>query len=124
MGRTLYEDETGTVKIKGSGENIWNEKDSFRMVYFEVTGDVELVVRLRAQQNVDEWAKAGLMIRNSKNPSAPNVALLMTPEKGLSFQSRDKFRASSKRHQKLDDIKKTPLFLKHWYLARVGHYYQ
>ncbi|MFC1719479.1 hypothetical protein ACFL6S_37865, partial [Candidatus Poribacteria bacterium] len=65
----------GTVTIMGAGHDIWGATDGFRYAYVEASGDFELAVQLSYFQRPqgEDWAKAGLMVRQSVDPGAKNA---------------------------------------------------
>ena len=78
----------GSFTVAGSGADIWGTSDQFRYVYQSLNGDGEISARVVSQTNSNEWAKAGVMIRASLSAGSANVATLVTPVNGLSFQRR------------------------------------
>jgi hypothetical protein len=78
----------GTFTANGSGNDIWNAADAFHFVDQPVSGNCEIRARVISLQNTDPWAKAGVMIRDSVAAGAPNVAVVIAPSNGMSFQVR------------------------------------
>jgi glucosylceramidase len=72
----------------GSGNDIWNTADAFHFVDQPVAGNSEIRARVINLQNTDPWAKAGVMIRDSIAAGAANVAVVLAPSNGVSFQIR------------------------------------
>ena len=85
-GTTLI--EADGYDVTGSGGDIWTEKDGFRFVSHKLSGDFDLRAHLVGIQGTHEWAKVGLMVRQSKAPSAVNGAVVATPGHGGWFQRR------------------------------------
>jgi regulation of enolase protein 1 (concanavalin A-like superfamily) len=79
---------SGVYTIKGAGVDIWGTSDQFRFVYRQITGDVDIVARLKSIQYSDAWAKAGVMIRESLNANSRNAMAVLSAGKGYSFQWR------------------------------------
>jgi regulation of enolase protein 1 (concanavalin A-like superfamily) len=79
---------SGTWTVTGSGANIWGTQDQFRFAYRSVTGDMDIVARVASLTASNEWAKAGIMIRDSLNPNARNAFMLLSPGIGAAFQQR------------------------------------
>jgi regulation of enolase protein 1 (concanavalin A-like superfamily) len=77
-----------SFSISGSGADIWNSADAFQFVYRPLAGDGQISARVASLQNTDNWAKAGVMIRDALTPDARYAALLVTPGNGLAFQQR------------------------------------
>jgi regulation of enolase protein 1 (concanavalin A-like superfamily) len=74
--------------IAGGGENIWGTSDQFQFVSRTVTGDVDVRARLDSFLSNSEWAKAGVMIRESLAGNARNAYMLYSPGLGRVFQHR------------------------------------
>lgn len=78
----------GTIKIKAGGRDIWNEEDEFHYVYQPLSGDCEITVRVNSIQFTDEFAKAGVMIRNSLSGASRNAYVYVSAGGRWSFQRR------------------------------------
>jgi len=74
--------------ISGAGGDIYTEKDGFRFAFLKASGDCDIRVRVMSVQRTFEWAKAGLMVRQSLTAGAANASLVATPDHGCSFQRR------------------------------------
>jgi hypothetical protein len=57
----------GAFTISGSGADIWHQADGFYYVFQPLNGDGSLTAEILNLQNTDEWAKGGVMIRESTN---------------------------------------------------------
>jgi hypothetical protein len=57
----------GVATLSGSGADIWQRADGFQFVFQALNGDGTLAVQVLNIQNTDEWAKAGVMIRETAN---------------------------------------------------------
>ena len=79
---------SGTWTIAGSGANIWGTSDEFRFAYQQITGDVDIRVRLASFENLQDWSKAGVMIRETLGANARNAFMMLMPESGVFMQSR------------------------------------
>ena len=78
----------GKFLVNGSGTDIYGNADQFRYVYQTLKGDGEIVAQVLAISNTNEWAKAGVMIRESTNSNSANAFLLVSPASGIGFQQR------------------------------------
>ena len=78
----------GTFTVKGSGSDIWGQADSFNYVYQSLNGDGQIVARVASQQNTQQWAKAGVMIRESLAAGSAEVSVAVTPSNGIAFLQR------------------------------------
>jgi N-acetylneuraminic acid mutarotase len=74
--------------VQGSGADIFDSRDAFHFVYQPLTGDGEIVARVLSVGPTDDWAKAGVMIRESLSPHAAHATMVQTPAMGSSFQDR------------------------------------
>jgi len=63
----------GSVTIVGAGHDIWDNVDGFRFVYMPVSGDFEAFVQITFFERVTQWAKAGIMARQSIDADSKNV---------------------------------------------------
>ncbi|MBV8205191.1 MAG: hypothetical protein JO041_00220, partial [Acidobacteria bacterium] len=87
-GNTWYFPGAGQFTITGAGADIWGKADAFHFLYQPWTGDGVIVARVTSQQNTNNWAKAGVMIRETLDPAARYVSLLITPGNGVALQAR------------------------------------
>ncbi|WP_269525311.1 cellulase family glycosylhydrolase [Coraliomargarita parva] len=87
-GWSNYDDASAAFTLAASGADIWGSSDGFRFVHQSVTGGCAIVARVTSVPDTDPWAKTGLMFRQSLDADAANVAILVTPENGVSFQAR------------------------------------
>jgi hypothetical protein len=78
----------GAWTIEGSGEDIWFGIDEFRYVYRPLTGSGEIVARVASVQNTNDWAKAGVMIRERLDDDSAHAMTVVTPTQGVCFQRR------------------------------------
>jgi len=83
-----FSESSGTITMQGSGADVWGSADAFRYAFKAVNGDCTITERVVSMTNTATWAKAGLMIRSSLDPGAPNALLFMSPANGIAFQVR------------------------------------
>jgi alpha-tubulin suppressor-like RCC1 family protein/regulation of enolase protein 1 (concanavalin A-like superfamily) len=81
-------ENSGAFTVKGSGIDVGGNKDALHYVFHPVEGNATLIARIDSQQNTHTQAKAGVMIRESLNTDARQVALMMTPSKEAQFLRR------------------------------------
>lgn len=79
---------SGTFDVCGSGADIWNSPDGFHFVYQSLTGDGSIVAHVDSLTNTNPWAKAGVMIRETLDPTSRFVDMVVTPGNGTAFQYR------------------------------------
>ena len=63
----------GTATIVGAGHDIWDAADGFRYVYMPISGDFEADVQITYFERTTQWAKAGLMARQSIDADSKNA---------------------------------------------------
>jgi len=80
----------GVFSIASNGSGTSGTADSFRFVYLRLSGDCEIVARVTLQTATHEWARAGVMIRQSLDPGSPFVQMARNPgvSHGIEFQHR------------------------------------
>ncbi|HEY7200804.1 MAG TPA: PQQ-binding-like beta-propeller repeat protein, partial [Candidatus Dormibacteraeota bacterium] len=79
----------GSWTVKGAGGDIWDTIDQFHFVWQSVAADATVSARLTSQTPTDQWAKAGVMLRQSAADTASiYYALFVTPGNGLTVQYR------------------------------------
>lgn len=75
--------------LMAKGNDIHGTSDQFRFVYQAANGDCSIVARVASIENADSWTKVGVMIRETLASGASNVAMLITPGSGATFQCRN-----------------------------------
>ena len=88
--------------ISASGSDIWNTSDQQGYTYQAFSGDLTIVAQVTslstyrglAADGSDQWAKAGVMIRESLDANAKVVNCFITPGNGAVVQSRSAAGAS------------------------------
>ncbi len=83
-------DDNGNWTVAGGGADIWNAADQFNFAYESTTNDV-IVAQVLTVGDTDPWAKAGVMFRDSIDPSSVFVNVVATPGNGVNFQWRDAY---------------------------------
>jgi alpha-L-fucosidase len=86
---------SGVFTIQGSGADIWGGADAFRYAFQALTGDSSITARVLNMQNTAGWAKAGVMIRETLDPSSRYVINFVTPANGAALQQRSGTGASA-----------------------------
>ncbi|WP_159077094.1 fibronectin type III domain-containing protein [Halococcoides cellulosivorans] len=84
----------GPITVSGAGEDIWNSSDEGHLYYGAASGDFDIAVRVDSIENTDEFAKAGLMVRESTAADAANVMVRRMPD-ATSVQWRSSAGAST-----------------------------
>ena len=79
---------SGVFTVNGSGTDIESTSDQFHYVYQPLTGDVTIIARVASLQNTDQWAKGGVMIRETLAAGSKHAMMAITSGNGLTFQRR------------------------------------
>ena len=85
-GSTTFDGVTYT--LSGNGSDIWGSTDAFRFMHQPLTGDGSVTARVATLQATNAWAKAGVMIRASLDPSAAHAFMFVSLSEGAAFQRR------------------------------------
>ena len=80
MGGVGY--ANGTFTVKAAGQQIYNSVDSFQFVYQPLSGDGTMVARLVSFQGSVSAGEAGVMIRETLDPTSANADLANWPAYG------------------------------------------
>jgi hypothetical protein len=84
----FQDDGGGHLFINGAGADIWGTQDAFNFWYSGLSGDGEMSIRVMAIQNTSPFAKAGVMFRDSTDPSSAHVILDVRPTGDIEFMTR------------------------------------
>jgi len=79
---------SGYIFVDASGEDIYNEADGFHYVYQPLDGDGEITARVLSLKNVNDWSKAGVMIRETLDADSKHAMMIVSTLNGTSFQWR------------------------------------
>ena len=74
--------------VAGSGADIFGSSDKFHYVYQPLAGDGEILARVVSVQNTNDYAKAGVMIRQDLTAGSPYAMMEILPRKSSGFQWR------------------------------------
>jgi len=81
-------ESAGTFTVRGAGSDIWYSTDQFQFVSQAANGDVDVRAQVTAVQYINQWTKAGVMIRETTGATSRHASTFVTPGKGLAFQRR------------------------------------
>src|SRR6185436_13760151 len=74
--------------VSGAGADIWGTSDAFRFVYRTFSGDGSMVTQVTSLDWVDDWTKAGVMMRETLATNSRHAMMVVSANKGLAFQRR------------------------------------
>ncbi len=92
---SFVEGPTGTFTMTAEGVDIWDNSDQFHFAYKELSGAGTIIAKVEGVENTHEWAKAGVMIRDTLDADSRHAMMVVTPTQGVSFQRRTPAGASS-----------------------------
>jgi len=76
---SFVEGPVGTYTMTASGADIWNEADEFHYAFKQLTGVGSIIAKVESVENTNNWAKAGVMIRETLKPGSKFAAVYITP---------------------------------------------
>jgi hypothetical protein len=89
---SFVESPAGTYTITASGSDIWAvngvEADEFHFAYKMLSGAGSITAKVVSISHTNDWAKAGVMIRESLNPDSAHAFACVTPSYGVAMQYR------------------------------------
>jgi len=92
---SFVEGPVGTYTMTGSGADIWNQADEFHFAYKMLTGAGTIIARIESVEQTNDWAKAGVMIRETLEAGSKFAGVYITPTSadgtatnGCRFQAR------------------------------------
>ncbi len=73
------------LRVTAAGADIWGYADAFHFAYLPVSGDVTIVGRVESLDYTNEWAKAGVMIRDGLEADAAHALMSLQPSGDAEF---------------------------------------
>ena len=96
-GSSLYNPTDQSYKLKGSGYNIWFERDEFHFLYNEIKGDFIMTANFRfTGEGKEAHRKTGWMLRASTSDDSPHISAVLHGDGLTVMQWRDFERDSMK----------------------------
>jgi len=84
----FVESPVGTYTMTASGTDITGTSDEFHFAYKMLAGAGSIVAKVESIQNTNEWAKAGVMVRETLDPDSAHAMTFVTPDHGVVFEYR------------------------------------
>ena len=78
----------GTYTIRAGGADIGGTADQFYFVYQQVSGDVEVVARVKSISYASSWSKTGVMVRETLAAGSRHGFATLSAARGYAFQRR------------------------------------
>jgi putative Ig domain-containing protein len=108
----------GVYTLRASGVDIWGTQDEFRFAYLSLGGDGEVTARVDSLSAPSDWAKGGVMIRESLNADSRFAYTLIMPSNGVNFVYRQSTGGSAGPSDAYDRVSRAPYWVR---LRRVGN---
>lgn len=115
-GNAAYDSDANSFIVEASGGDIGHNQDAFHYVFREVAGDFVTVTKVDSLVAEEDWAKAGLMVRESFRPDSQYFATFIAKNVGILHQHRATIGGDSN-WSKVDGVE-TPFWLK---ISRSGN---
>lgn len=87
-GDVCYDSPSQTYHVYGSGSDIWGDDDHFHFMYMRTRGDVTITAYCESVEDVYEWSKAGVMLRETLDDNSLHAMMAITPGNGAAFHRR------------------------------------
>jgi hypothetical protein len=75
----FYPSGTNAFTVECEGSDIWDTHDGFNFAYEMKTGDFDVVVRQKSTTHTSNWAKGGLMVRETLDQSSRDWNIVNDP---------------------------------------------
>jgi hypothetical protein len=85
---SFVEAPAGTFTMTASGTDITGTSDEFHYAYKMLAGAGSIVAKVNSVDNTNDWAKAGVMIRESLDADSAHAMSFVTPAYGVVFEYR------------------------------------
>ncbi len=92
---SFTEGPAGTYKMTAAGADIWGTADQFHFAYKTLNGTGSIVAKVNSVSNTNNWAKTGVMIRETLDAGSKHAFVCVTPGNGVAFQRRTDTDATS-----------------------------
>jgi Tol biopolymer transport system component len=90
LGSYVYNSKDQSYILRGSGYNIWFERDEFHYMYNKIKGDFIITANFRLEgKGTDPHRKTGLMIRVSEEDNSPHISAVIHGDGLTVMQWRD-----------------------------------
>jgi hypothetical protein len=95
-GSAAYDAASGVLSLHSAGGDCWGTADSTYFVGLPMEGNIQITARILGKPTrTNDWAKSGIMLRESLEPGARNVILGVSAANGLWQQWRSRTNGES-----------------------------
>jgi len=81
-------ESNGTFTVEATGADIFGTSDQFRYTYTSLNGNGVITAKINSVENTNEWAKSGVMIRESLDADSKHVHCYISSSNGIGIQDR------------------------------------
>ena len=85
---SFVEASASTYTMTASGADIWDTFDEFHYAYKELSGAGAIIARVESVQNTHNWARVGVMIRDTLEAGSAHAMMAVSANRGLVFDRR------------------------------------
>jgi len=85
---SFMENPPGQYTISANSGDVWGAADTFRYVYKTLNGDGSISAKVISATHTADWAKTGVMIRDTLDPASAYAFMFPTPNGIRAFQNR------------------------------------
>ncbi|MFC1793509.1 hypothetical protein ACFL3Q_07985, partial [Planctomycetota bacterium] len=107
--------------MTASGADIWNAADEFHFAFKTLTGPGSIIARVESVEQTDDWAKAGVMIRETLDAGSKFAAVYITPTNadgsatnGCRFQARTDTEIDATSDTGVETTEQTAIVAPYW----------
>jgi len=118
---SFVEGPAGTYTMTATGTDIWGTADEFHYAFKMLTGAGSIVARVESVEQTNNWAKAGVMIRETLDAGSKFAAVYITPTNadgtstnGCRFQARTETDASATSDTSVATAEQTAIVAPYW----------
>lgn len=87
---TAFSESGGVLSITAGGADTWTGSDEYSSVFLnDISGDLDIKLKVVSQTNPNGWSKSGIMIRNDMTQPTTSTGYVFnvrTPDNGYAFQ--------------------------------------
>ena len=94
---SFVEEPAGSYTMTAYGADIWDQADEFHFAYQQLSGAGAIIAKVESLEQTHNWAKAGVMIRDTLDPNSAHAMMIVTPTQGLTFERRTSASQSTSR---------------------------
>ena len=85
---SFVEAPASTYTMTASGADIWDTSDEFHFAYKQLTGAGAIIAKVESVEQTHNWARAGVMIRDTLEADSAHAMMAVAANRGLAFDRR------------------------------------